>query len=231
MHHKYGRTQQDNIHSIRNLVALCSICHFAFDNGEWTFLPKDMAAWVRAAQDEPRRDLILEYNAQQDIECRRWRLEHDPESRASQDNYYVSAFTNQPIKMWRGEAGLLILRNAAILSTPDYARDTELVATLDTYRKLLEIWVKFVKKCSKKCRMCRENKGEADEPEEPEEPNEPDEGSKGNKEDEPEEPDEESEEEDARDKPTQKAFPLGPYSATRSNVLITQLKENKDHTH
>ncbi|KAI9772873.1 MAG: hypothetical protein M1840_008755 [Geoglossum simile] len=30
-HHKSSRTQLDNIHNVRNLVALCSICHLAFD--------------------------------------------------------------------------------------------------------------------------------------------------------------------------------------------------------
>ena len=99
-----------------------------------------MAAWVHVATAKPEEDPpILEYNALQDIECRRWRLRYDPDTQASQDDYYVSAFTNKPIKIWRGEVGLLILRNVGILSTPMLGRDRELVEALDTYNKLREI--------------------------------------------------------------------------------------------
>lgn len=45
-HHKQGRLQMSNIHSISNLIALCSVCHYAFDSEEWTFLPECMSAWV-----------------------------------------------------------------------------------------------------------------------------------------------------------------------------------------
>ena len=132
MHHKCSQTQEVNIHSIRNLIALCPICHFAFDLGEWTFLPTEMAAWVHVATAKPEEDPpIPEYNARQDIERRRWRLRYDPDAQASQDDYYVSAFNNKPIKLWRGEVGLLILRNAAILSTPIFWRDGVLVEALD----------------------------------------------------------------------------------------------------
>ena len=65
----------------------------------------------------------------------------------------------------------------------------ELVEALRTCRKLEEIWVKFVKPCSKEqCRICRENEGD------------------------------EADEADGGDKPTKKTFPLEPYSATGSNI-------------
>jgi hypothetical protein len=156
MHHKASRTQIDNVHSVRNLVALCSICHLAFDREEWTFLPKDMATWVQDAKAEPRRDSILKYNAQQNIECQRWRLQNDPDSKASQDRYYVSAFTDRPIKIWQGEPGVLVLRNTAILETPlTLGVDMELEKALDTYDELRKIWMRFNTPCLKdQCRIC-----------------------------------------------------------------------------
>src|SRR5271169_2433319 len=117
MHHKSGRTLLDNIHDDANLIALCKICHFAFDNKEWTFLPTDMTTWLQEAKAEVEgeaeiggeaeidgeaevdgeagidEDFILRCNAQRDVEFRRWRLIDDPDSEASRDESYASAFT------------------------------------------------------------------------------------------------------------------------------------------
>src|SRR3954447_13302143 len=91
IHHKFGRTQLENIHDTANLMALCKICHFAFDNKEWTFLPTDIKTWLQEAkagvdgEAEVGGDCILRWNAQRDVEFRRWRLIGDPDSEASQD--------------------------------------------------------------------------------------------------------------------------------------------------
>ncbi|KAH0548576.1 hypothetical protein GP486_007879 [Trichoglossum hirsutum] len=83
-----------------------------FDEGEWTFFPKDMEAWMQAAKAKPEENPISEYNAGQDLEYRRWRLQkNDTDSEASQDQHYVSAFTDTPIRKWAGEPGALIIRN------------------------------------------------------------------------------------------------------------------------
>ena len=43
---------------------------------------------------------------------------NDPDSDASRDDDFKSAFTNAPTKIWPGELGAFILGNAVILSTP-----------------------------------------------------------------------------------------------------------------
>lgn len=45
-HHKCGRLQLSNIRNAVNLIALCSVCHFALDAKKWTFLPNDMTTWL-----------------------------------------------------------------------------------------------------------------------------------------------------------------------------------------
>jgi HNH endonuclease len=86
MHHKFGRTQLKNIYDTANLMALCKICHFAFDNKEWTFLPTDITTWLQEAKAEVEReaevdgeaeidgDFILRCNARRDVEIRIQRL-------------------------------------------------------------------------------------------------------------------------------------------------------------
>ena len=137
MHHKFGRTQLDNIHDTANLMALCKICHFAFDNKEWTFLPADITTWLQEAKAEVEReaevdrDFVLRCNVQRDVEFRRWRLIYNPDSEASRDESYASAFTDEPIKGWLGEPGVAILGNAAISGTPTFpGMDEELTNAL-----------------------------------------------------------------------------------------------------
>jgi hypothetical protein len=168
MHHKFGRTQLDNIHNTANLMALCKICHFAFDNKEWTFLPTDITTWLQDAKAEVDGDFILRCNAQRDVEFRRWRLIEDPDSEASRDAPYASAFTGEPIKRWLGEPAVAILGNAAISGTPTFpGMDEELRNTLNTYSELLWIWVKYKRPCSKgDCRICNDGGDEDDEDDE-----------------------------------------------------------------
>ncbi|KAI9764379.1 MAG: hypothetical protein M1840_008517 [Geoglossum simile] len=239
-HHKSSRTQLDNIHSVRNLVPLCSICHLAFDQEEWTFLPKDMAAWVQDAKAKPEGDSILEYNAQEDMEFRRWRLQIDPDSEAGQDSHYVSAFTDRPIQTWQGEAGVLILRNVAILETPRTPEmDVELKEALDIYNELKEIWMLFDKPCSvDQCRICSHKGGDnkADEDEEDEggegdegdEEDEEGEGDEGDEEDEEGEGDEEDKEdqedqEDGKDEEDERDEGGQPSSKAKKTTYQNQL--------
>jgi hypothetical protein len=170
MHHKFGRTQLENIHDAANMMALCKICHVAFDNKEWTFLPTNIATWLQEAKAEvdgeadTGGDFILRCNAQRDVEFRRWRLIDDPDSAASRDGSYTSAFTNEPIKRWLGEPGVAILGNAAISMTPTFpGMDKELENALDTYMELIWIWCKYNRPCSKgNCRICNGGDGEGD---------------------------------------------------------------------
>jgi hypothetical protein len=224
MHHKFGRTQLDNIHDTANLMALCKICHFAYDSDEWTFLPADITTWLQEAkaeideaeinakaeideaeineeaeideaevdeaevdeeteveeaevdeaevdeetevdgEAEINGDFIRRRNAQRDIEFRRWRLIYDPDSEASRDGSYTSAFTNEPIKRWLGEAGVAILGIAAISETPTFpGMDEELRNALDTYGELLRIWRNYKRPCSKgDCRICKDGDDEDD---------------------------------------------------------------------
>jgi hypothetical protein len=106
--------------------------------------------------DDAERDFIRRCNARRDVEFRRWRLIHDPESEASQDRDYTSAFTDVPIKRWVGEPGVVILGNVALLETPR-SREMEegLETALDTYKELLVIWVRYNRPCSKSnCPIC-----------------------------------------------------------------------------
>lgn len=168
MHHKFGHTQLENIHDTANLVALCKICHFAFDNKEWTFLPTDITTWLQEAKAEIDGDFILRCNARRDVEFRRWRLIDDPDSETSQDEFYKSAFTDEPIKRWLGEPGVTILGNAAISGTPLLpGTDKELRNALNAYTELSGIWCDYNRPCSKgDCRICKDGDDEDDEDDE-----------------------------------------------------------------
>jgi hypothetical protein len=168
-------------------MALCKICHFDFDNKEWTFLPADITTWLQEAKAEVDGeaeidgDFILRCNARRDVEFRRWRLKDDPESEASQDGSYTSAFTNEPIKRLTGEPGVVILGNAGIFETPLFpGMDEEFTNALDTYTELLGIWRKYNRPCSKDdCRICKKGDDEGDEGDENDEDNEDDKGDNG----------------------------------------------------
>lgn len=146
---KSGRTQLDNIHNIANLVALCSICHFAFDSKEWTFLPKDMATWVQDAKAKPERDFVQESNSRRTIEFRRWRLKNDPDSKASCDDHFKSTVTNEPFKIQPGEGGVVILGNGGIDAIPTNKTDKDLTKAIEEYEELKKIWMRYDNPCSK----------------------------------------------------------------------------------
>lgn len=151
-HHKSGRTQLNNIHDTANLIALCKICHFAFDIDEWTFLPQDMASWIRSVKADPKKDFVRECNMKRNIVFQRFRLVGEPDSEASCDEHFRSSFTNEPLKMWPGEAGAVILRNTSILTNPKDDLD-EVIEEFDALRK---IWMKYKNPCSSQaCPICK----------------------------------------------------------------------------
>ncbi|KAL9103962.1 MAG: hypothetical protein Q9163_001024, partial [Psora crenata] len=152
-HHKSGRIQLYNIHDPKNLVALCSICHFAFDKNEWTFIPEDTTIWTQRIEATPQ--IIQEYNAQRTVVFRRLLLDPDTESPAFQDTYYKSAFTNSPTKIWSGEPGTLIVRP---LTLPSIYSTPELRKTLRDFIALQDLWLEYENPCYQEgCPICQGN--------------------------------------------------------------------------
>jgi HNH endonuclease len=181
--HKSGRTQLSNIHDAANLMALCKICHYAFGSGEWTFLPRDLATWVQAAEADPEKNFIPEWNSKRDIVFRRYRLVDDPDSEASRDKHFKSAFTNELFKVWPGEIGVAILGNQILtnLALPDELEDVD-----KEFTKLREIWKRYKSPCSnQECLICRpegddnEDMNHMDRPEDNDNDNDGNEGGKG----------------------------------------------------
>ena len=150
-HHRFGRIQLHNIHDRGNLVALCSICHFAFDSDEWTFIPEDTTKWMQRIETAPQ--IIQEYNSQRDIVFRRLLLAPDPDSKAFQDTHYKSAFTDNPTKIWPGEPGVVIVRPPP---APPPEPTAELQETLDDFRALQKLWLAYKVPCSEEnCPICQ----------------------------------------------------------------------------
>lgn len=133
-HHKRNRLQMANIDNTANLIALCLVCHHAFNLAEWTFLPDDMSAWIQAANVEPGKNFIPIWNSQRDIKYRPWQLALDLLSQASQDKNFNSTFTNNPLKRWRGEVGALILSRSYLWAIDVENPTTSLVKALQEYR-------------------------------------------------------------------------------------------------
>lgn len=132
-----------NIHDKANLIALCSICHYAFDNEEWTFIPDDTETWLKSVESTPQ--IIQEYNSQRAVVFRRLLLQSDRDSKAFQDNDYKKAFIETPKKLWSGEPGVLIMR-PAIYYCPPNAVFRE---ALDNYNALRDLWFKYESPCSR----------------------------------------------------------------------------------
>ncbi|KAL9104014.1 MAG: hypothetical protein Q9163_000992 [Psora crenata] len=200
-HHKSGRIQLYNIHDPANLVALCSICHFAFDNDEWTFIPEETTIWTQKIDITPQ--IIEEYNSQRNIVFRRLLLDPDPDSPAFQDTHYRSAFTNSPTKVWLGEPGVLIVR-------PPYAPPpeptAELLKTLHDFRALQDLWLKYKNLCSQEeCPICQTNddgkQGKEDHPDNKEDDDSEDkaDNKEDDREDDGENDEEDNEEDDEED--------------------------------
>ena len=87
-----------------------------------------------AVKAGPDRDIIQEWNIQRDIEFQRLRLVIDPDSEASNDHHFNSAFAKEPVKVWNGEVGAVILGNTSIISSP--AKEEDLRKVLYDYTEL-----------------------------------------------------------------------------------------------
>jgi hypothetical protein len=87
------------IHDSSNLLALCSICHFAFDAKQWTFLPDDLRKWVDMLKRDPESGHIRNWNSNWDVTFRRWRPVGAADWESSKDDAYVATFTKEPLKV------------------------------------------------------------------------------------------------------------------------------------
>jgi hypothetical protein len=73
---------------------------------------------------------------------------------ASNDPHFLSAFTNEPTKVWTGEIGAVIIRNYAALESLQV--DTETADALRQYFRLFFIWREYNHPCSQEnCPLCR----------------------------------------------------------------------------
>jgi len=152
--HQMGRIQISNIHDSANLLALCSICHFAFDAKQWTFLPDDLRKWVDMLKSDPESDHIRNWNSKRDVTFRRWRLVGAADWESSKDDAYLAAFTKEPLKVWNGEVGTNILRNVTtVLATPK--PDGALKEAIKDFRQLSSMWMDYEVPCSDPgCALC-----------------------------------------------------------------------------
>lgn len=186
-HHEESRIQTHNIHDRANLVALCSICHFAYDNDEWTFIPEETTVWTQSLRTSLQD--IKEYNSRRDVIFRRVLLSRDRYSKAFEDAHYVSAFIKTPIKIWPGESGLVIMRPP--FSFPPKIT-AELRKTLDDFEILQKLWRDFQDPCFKEnCPICQSNSEGKQENE--------DEAKEGNDTDDEHDDDEDEDDEDDND--------------------------------
>lgn len=161
--HKLGRIQTHNIHDRHNLVALCSICHFAFDNDEWTLIPEDIAVWLNTIKSEPQS--IQRYNGQRDVVYRRLLLDQSSrDTTASQDHDFKSAFIETPLKVCPCEAGLLFVRQMFHEPADPSAEVEEMV---DQFIASRYIWRKVNLPCPvEDCPICSPEEGNDEEEEE-----------------------------------------------------------------
>lgn len=130
-------------HDVISACGTGDFCHYAYDLEEWTFLPDCMSAWVQAANAEPEKEFIPIWNSQRDIQFRPWRLVVDPDSQASRDKDFNSAFTNNPFKTWTGEVGAVILSRGHLYTTTVENPSTGLVEALEDFRKLGFLWISY----------------------------------------------------------------------------------------
>lgn len=96
-----------------------------------------MSAWVKAANDEPGKELVPNRNNQRDIPFRRLRLGVDPYSQASHDKDFKSAFTNDPLQAWAG--GVVALSRE--LLSPNVGNPSPcLGGAIGGFCKLYSVW-------------------------------------------------------------------------------------------
>jgi hypothetical protein len=86
--HENGHILLFNIHDKANLVALCSFCHFAFDNDEWMIIPEETTTWRQRIEATPQT--VEEYRSQKNILYQQLLLDPHARSTASEDTHYAS---------------------------------------------------------------------------------------------------------------------------------------------
>lgn len=87
----------------------------------------------------------------------------DPDSQASRDKDFNSAFTNNPLKTWTGEVGAVILSRGHLYTTTVENPSTGLVEALEDFRKLGSLWISYKDACSdRECPVCRGNGDRSD---------------------------------------------------------------------
>ena len=88
----------------------------------------------------------------------------DPNSQASRDKDFKSAFTNNPLKTWTGEVGALILSHSHLSTAPIDNPSSGLVKALEDYRKLIYLWISYKGSCSdRECPLCKGDRDRLDE--------------------------------------------------------------------
>ena len=136
-------------------MALCMLCHFAFDNNEWGFLPNEASAWNEAIAANPAK--IFEYNQLTSVLYRRIMYQPDRESLAFRNAHCRAAFRDVPVKVWTGEASITVMGNhfpGAV--TPQIGR-----LAFQSFKRLIDTWEDFVGECPLvDCHLCQSHEQE-----------------------------------------------------------------------
>lgn len=113
----------------RSLAILFFLWHKVYDAEEWVFVPNESDQWLQDIRGNLNK--IREYNAKVDTIYHRLLFNLDPDSEASRDPHFISAFANQPLKWWSAEPGVVFMR-------PLPARPCQPTA------ELRQIWLQFL---------------------------------------------------------------------------------------
>lgn len=133
-------------------MAFCKVCHKAFDENEWDFYPEDMSEWISILKQKP--ESRREMNSWRDIMFHRILVQPSPRSNAYADEHYRSAFVNEPVKLWKGEPGVQLIRGHGRVM-PVISKRDEHYSVMKTLQTLRETWVDFEDECTvENCRLC-----------------------------------------------------------------------------
>lgn len=139
-------------------MALCSVCHWAYDAGEWVFVPNDMAEWKVEVVARPR--IIFEYNEKKDIVYRRVLLIADPDTAAFYDEAYQSAFSTHATMGWSGEVGVVMLRP---LPDNPYNASPEVKRSWNDFKAIRDLWGDYEDQCrNESCDLCHMDNNDQD---------------------------------------------------------------------
>ena len=109
-----------------------------------------MTDWIKELQIN--ESAKMEYNVRRDIKFRRVLLSPFP-SDAYNDQNYRSAFVTEPIKQWKGEPGVLIIRNFTTFGIE--SNDANVEKLLTSFKILHQTWMNIKIKCAlEDCDIC-----------------------------------------------------------------------------